>query len=145
MQLTIDQGTTIVDTRVFNFPKASARKKADSKLYYHLIFRASCNLDSVGGERRKDFYAFIFGCANVLQGTIESIGGKGANLQILVSLSPNETPADFVKKIKLFTASWAKRKMNLPDFAWLDVEAATQSLSECRRTMSYIQSRNFLF
>jgi hypothetical protein len=145
MQLTIEQGTTIVDTRVFAFAKPVIAVETPSVLYYHLIFRAGDNLDLIDKNRRKDFYAFIFGCAHALDGAIEAIGGKGGSIQLLVSLNPTETPADFIKKVKLFTASWAKRKLNLPDFAWRDVEVSTVSQSQRRRISSSIQSRNFLF
>jgi hypothetical protein len=145
MQLTIDQGTTIIDTRVIAFAKPFIAAETPSILYYHLIFRATENLDLIDKNRRKDFYAFIFGCAHALDGTIEAIGGKGSGIQLLIALNPTETPADFIKKVKLFTASWAKRKLNLPEFAWRDIEVSTVSGSQCRRISSSIQSRNFLF
>jgi Transposase IS200 like len=145
MQLTIDQSPTIIDTRVFSFPNALISSETPSFLYYHLVFRASESLDSIGEQRRKNFYGFIFGCARTLNGEIESIGGTGSSIQILVTLKPAETPADFIRKLKLFTASWAKRKLNLPDFEWRGVEVSTVSRSECIRTSAVIQSRNFLF
>lgn len=145
MQLNIEQGTTIVDTRVFVFRKSLISAETPSVLYYHLVFRASDNLDLIDGEQRKSFYGFIFGCAHALDGTIESIGGRGGNIQLLVALNPTETPADFIKKVKLFTASWAKRKLNLPGFAWRGVEVSTVSGSQRRQIISAIQSQNFLF
>ena len=86
MQLTIDQGTTIADTRIFTFAKPAIAAEPPSVLYYHLIFRANDNLDSIGGGERKAFHSFIFGCAQALDGSIESIGEKGSNLQLLAAL-----------------------------------------------------------
>lgn len=145
MQLTTDQSPTIVDTGIFSFQKALIEPQTPSGLYYHLVFRASENLDSIGERRRKSFYGFIFGCAHALGGEIESIGGAGGSIQILVSLNREETPADFIRKLKLFTASWAKRNLSLPDFAWRDADVSTVSQSECIRAGAVIQSRNFLF
>lgn len=145
MQLAIDQATTIFDTRAVSFRKPLTSTEAQSGLYYHFVFRASENLDVVGERQRKSFYGFIFGCAQTLGGEIESIGGRGDSIQLLVALNPSETPADFIKKIKLFTASWAKRKLNLPDFTWENVQVSTVSQSECIRASAVIQSRNFLF
>jgi hypothetical protein len=145
MQLTIDQATTIVNTRIFTFRKPLTVTVAPSVLYYHLVFQASDNLDSIGVRQRRDFYGFIFGCARTLGGKIESIGGRGVSVQILVALDPAETPSAFIRKLKLFSAAWAKRKLNLPDFAWRSAEVASVSRSQCRRISSSIQSRNFLF
>lgn len=145
MQMTIDQATTIVDTRVFGCPRRAAAEEKASGLYYHLIFKANTNLDALGADARRKLFGFVFGCSQNLHGTIETVGGRGASLHLLISLDSSQTPADFIKKIKLFSSVWARRKLGLTDFRWLDEEASTVSQSERPRVAAFIQSQSFLF
>jgi hypothetical protein len=145
MQLSIDQAETVIDTRVLAFQKPARAAENVSRLFYHLVFKSNKSLDAMDAGRRRKFFGFIFGCTQGLQGEIESIGGAGNGIQILVSLKSTQTPADFVKKLKLFSSVWAKRKLNLPDFVWSDVEVSTVSHSQRWQVSSYIQSRSFLF
>ena len=145
MQPATDQATTIFDTRIFAFQKPAAPAKDVSGLYYHLAFRSNADLNLIEADRRRKFFGFIFGCTQNLLGTIETVGGRGDSMHLLVRLDSSQTPADFIKKIKLFSAAWARRKFDLPDFRWLDEEVSTVSRSECRRVASFIQSQGFLF
>src|SRR5688572_8266899 len=119
MQLTIDQATTIADTRVFVFQKSPLTAETVSGLYYHLVFRSNKNLDLIEAGQRRKFFGFISGCMQNLQVSIESVGGKGSAVHLLVALDASQTPADFINKIKVFSAAWAKRKLDLADFRWL--------------------------
>jgi hypothetical protein len=145
MQLTVNDESTIISTRVFAFQKPLIPAETASELYYHLIFRSNEDLDLIGESARRKFYGFIFGCAGGLQGKIESIGGCRDSVHLLVALKRTQTPADFIRKIKLFTSAWAKRKLNLPEFIWHEEEVSTVSRSQRGRVTSYIQSRRFLF
>ncbi len=145
MQLTVNDESTIISTGVFAFQNSSNSDESTPELYYHLIFRSNEDLDSTGEDARRKFYGFVFGCAGGLQGTIESIGGCGDTIHLLVALKRTQTPADFIRKMKLFTSVWAKRKLNLPGFVWYEEEVSTVSRSQRGRVTSYIQSRRFLF
>jgi REP element-mobilizing transposase RayT len=151
MQLTIDQATTIADTRVFVFQKPAPREKPRlraenvSGLYYHLVFKSNKNLDHIEAGRRRKFFGFISGCMQNLQVRIESVGGKGGSVHLLVALDPSQTPADFINKLKLFSSAWAKRKLDMHDFRWLGEEVSTVSQSERRRVSWLIESQGFSF
>ncbi|MET0754337.1 MAG: transposase [Pyrinomonadaceae bacterium] len=145
MQPAVNDEPTIISTGVFAFSTSSIPAESTSELYYHLIFRSNEDLDLLGEDARRKFYGFIFGCAGGLQGTIESIGGCGDSVHFLIALKRTQTPADFIRKMKLFTSAWAKRKLNLPGFVWYEEEVSTVSRLQRGRVTSYIQSRRFLF
>lgn len=124
MLTTIDQETTIIATKILAFQKPLVSRENTSGLYY-LVFRTDDDLNSIDEIERRKFYNFIFGCVQTLHGKVKSIDGKSDSVEMLIKLNPAERPADFVKKTKLITSTWVRRKLNLPQFTWNDVEVST--------------------
>jgi hypothetical protein len=131
-----NQGTTVVDVNLLNF-ETSAKNDPPSGLHYHFVFSANTEMDLLSYASREKFYRFVVNCARIQQGNVEVIGGKNESVNLLVSLNPGQNPSDFIKRVKLLTASWARRNLNLSDFAWREEEVATVSESQC----SYLSQR----
>jgi REP element-mobilizing transposase RayT len=148
MLLNYNQGTTIVDTKYAAFSKNELAASSTLGLHYHFIFRANADLDTLETSiaARKKIYRFLANCVEVLQGSVEAIGGKNEQIHLLVTLDLAHNPADFARRIKLMSTAWAKRHLSANDFAWFEEEISTVSHSQCNYLSSYIerQSKTFL-
>lgn len=146
MLSTQNQGTTIIDFNLLN-PGAFNQSEPQSGLHYHFVFSASERISDLSLEQQRKFYGFIANCVRGQAGAIEALGGKGKSINLLVSLNLAQNPADFVKRLKLLTASWARRNLTLANFEWLDEEVATISKSQCRSISRRIehQSKDFFW
>lgn len=138
------QSTTIVDINRANLDLFSINESSSS-LHYHFVLNANAEVDKLKEADSKKFYRFIAGCAQIFRGRVETIGGNDDTLQLLVTLDLMQNPAEFIRKLKLFTASWARRNLNLADFAWADEEVFTVSQSQCEYLSQSIQRRSKTF
>lgn len=138
-----EQATTIADAGSFDLKNMTGiiHPAAPNRLYYHFVFTANINFSSASNEVRAKFYKYMGVCAKVLDARLQTFGGKDAYMHLLVSLERNQTPFDFIWRMKLLTAAWAKRNMHLTNFKWVGADASTVSLSERKETMRSIRRR----
>ncbi|HLM59240.1 MAG TPA: hypothetical protein VK308_00415 [Pyrinomonadaceae bacterium] len=111
--------TTVVDSIVtrFNLPQKS-------DLHYCFAFTAQSTV--VADRWREAFYKNIAGSVNALGGRIVGIYGTNQTVNIRVVLPPTAAPDCFARRLKILSASWARRKAACPNFAWReDYEAIT--------------------
>lgn len=116
-------------------PPASA-----PNLHYHLVFYAESGV-TLSEEWRAQFYRFLSGCAMGL-GCKALVGGTGIRVDLLISLPATTAVADFVRRMKVLSASWARRKTALRNFAWHSAEQiSTVSPSQRGRIEKQIAGR----
>lgn len=114
-------------------------------LHYHIVFKTEKDKNLPAGEQRKKFFSYIIGCVHPLGGSVKTIGGTNEQIQILVNLHSTEALSDFICKIKLLSAAWVRRRVDIPNFAWQDENGVyTVSVSECEnlRRRMIRQERN---
>jgi REP element-mobilizing transposase RayT len=75
---------------------------------YHIVFSTKNRTPVLEHERREDFFRYIWGIIKNRHGHLYRINGVEDHLQILSSLHPTVTLADFVKDIKTGSALWIK-------------------------------------
>ncbi|HEX8398218.1 MAG TPA: hypothetical protein VF644_12380 [Pyrinomonadaceae bacterium] len=93
---------------------------------------------------REKFYNFLAGTICTAGGMPEAIGGSGGEIHLLIGFdSFDTTPADFIRRLKLLSASWARKKTGATDFAWSEkVQAITISESQRERVRRRIFNQN---
>lgn len=140
-----NQGTTVVELNS-SAPHLFAKNDTPTTgLHYHFIFCANTEIGELEFEGRENFFRFMVNCVRVQQGSVEAIGGKNDSVDLLVSLNLVQNPADFIRRVKLLSASWAKRNLNLADFAWRDEEVSTVSQSQCNYLSQLIERESKTF
>lgn len=128
------------ETTVACSPKSSLRLINQKKpyLYYYIVLTAE-NAGFETAERAK-FYNFLAGTIRTAGGAPEAIGGGANEFHLLVAFdSSHAAPADFIRRLKLLSASWAQRKIGAIDFAWSEkFQAITISESQRERVRQRI-------
>lgn len=131
--------TTVCDAPLMiNFSKTETTAAKPLSLHYHIILHLDkgCLIDE---EWRQPLYKYIKGCLQALGGDLEAIGGAGDHVHLLVNLNSTDTLADVVRRLKLLTQSWVKRRIMCRDFVWReDYQGFTVSLSQRGRVRRYI-------
>ena len=125
-------------------PKSSLRLLNQKKplLYYYIVL--TCVNAQFDEAAREKFYNFLAGTICAAGGTPEAIGSNEGEIHLLVGFDSFETtPADFIRRLKLLSASWARKKTGATDFAWSEkVQAITISESQRERVRRRIFNQN---
>lgn len=125
-------------------PKSSLRLLNQKKplLYYYIVL--NCENAQFEVDMREKFYNFLAGTICTAGGMPEAIGGSGGEIHLLIGFdSFDTTPADFIRRLKLLSASWARKKTGATDFAWSEkVQAITISESQRERVRRRIFNQN---
>lgn len=111
-------------------------------LYYYIVL--TCVNAQFDEAAREKFYNFLAGTICAAGGTPEAISGNEGEIHLLVGFdSFDTTPADFIRRLKLLSASWARKKTGATDFAWSEkVQAITISESQRERVRRRIFNQN---
>ena len=111
-------------------------------LYYYIVL--TCVNAQFDEAAREKFYNFLAGTICAADGTPEAICGNEGEIHLLVGFdSFDTTPADFIRRLKLLSASWARKKTCATDFAWSEkVQAITISESQRERVRRRIFNQN---
>lgn len=110
---------TVVDSIVtrFNLPQKS-------DLHYCFAFTVQSAV--IADSWRESFYKNIAGSVKALGGRLVGIYGTNQTVNIRVVLPPTAAPDCFARRLKILSASWARRKAASRIFAWSeDYEAIT--------------------
>jgi hypothetical protein len=113
-------------------------------LYYYIVLTCvNAQFDEAGREK---FYNFLAGTICAADGTPEAIGGNEGEIHLLVGFdSFDTTPADFIRRLKLLSASWARKKTGATNFTWSEkVQAITIGESQRERVRRRIFNQNNL-
>jgi hypothetical protein len=111
-------------------------------LYYYIVL--TCVNAQFETAAREKFYNFLAGTIRTAGGAPEAIGSNGREIHLLVGFDSFDTaPADFIRRLKLLSASWARKKIGATDFAWSEkVQAITISESQRERVRRRIFNQN---
>lgn len=136
--------TTVVATSVPFFSESHSRVQSNLRLNYYIVLKTAENF-AVTSEIRRQIYKCLAGCASSADAEITAIGGAANQIHLLVSLNSASALADFVRKIKLFAETWAKRKL-LVRLVWQEeYDAFTVSPSQIERVAGYIRRQDTYF
>ena len=108
-----------------------------ASLHYHIVLNVAENI-RFDGVRREELYNFLAGAVRASGGAAEALG-RTNEIHLLVRLKSIDSLADFVRRIKLLSENWMKRKKDAGNFSWrCDFTAFTVSLSQRDRVRRYI-------
>jgi hypothetical protein len=92
----------------------------------HYCFEFTTRNELISDDWRDAFYKFIAGNVRALGGSFAAIGGTNQTVELRVILKPTFAPDLFAQRLKILSASWARRKAGRSNFAWLeDYDAIT--------------------
>ncbi|MDQ4120467.1 MAG: transposase [Acidobacteriota bacterium] len=115
------------ETTVVCSPQSALRliNQKNPLLYFYIVLTAE-NARFKPAAREK-FNSFLAATICATGGLPEAVGGKDDKIHLLVAFNSIDTqPADFIRRLKLLSANWARRKTDATDFAWSEkVQAIT--------------------
>ena len=76
-----------------------------TNLIYHIVFSTYRRKPTIVEEHERELYAYINGFINNLDGKLYRVGGMPDHLHILVSIPPQISVSEFVRRIKFSTNS----------------------------------------
>jgi REP element-mobilizing transposase RayT len=132
--------TTVVCTK----PPVAFSMKFNSfetmfNLHYQIILRVAGESGQIEEKWRLPIYKYLASYVRICGGSVESIGGAPDRVHLLVALPSSKVLAEFLRELKLLSQTWARRKMQIPQFAWQDgVEAFTVSPMQRERVKASI-------
>jgi REP element-mobilizing transposase RayT len=115
-------------------------------LHYQIVLRIADEANPIEEKWRLPFYKYLASCVKICGGRVETIGGAPDRVHLLVALTSSKALAQFLRELKLLSQTWARRKMQIPQFVWQnDIEAFTVSPTQLERVKSYIhcQAANY--
>jgi hypothetical protein len=141
MFTSIDQLTTVVSGAPMPFLQKI--EPVSSSLYFHLV------LPMAGGglsdEQELNLKKYITCFVRRAGGSVTAVGFARNRVYILVGLSQFCALGTFVRELKLFSATFAQRRLGAENFAWGEkYDAFTVSLSQIERVSSYIRRQKQL-
>ncbi|MEP6902105.1 MAG: transposase [Actinomycetota bacterium] len=137
----IENLTTIVSAAPLSF--FSKNETTDLNLYFHLVLKVDGEIP--GGELELSLKKYITGFVRAIGGNIKAVSFVQDRVHLLVGLSQFYAPGNFVRELKLISATYAQRKLGLKNFVWQErYEAFTVSLSQIERVCSYIRRQKSL-
>ena len=125
-------------------PQSSFRLINQQKPFFYYYIVLTCVNTQFETDARDRFYNFLAGTIRAAGGAPEAIGGSGDEIHLLVGFDSFEMPpADFIRRLKLLSASWARKKTDAVDFAWSEkVQAITVGESQRERVRRRIFNQN---
>ena len=137
----IDQLTTVISGAPMPFLQKI--EPVASSLYFHLVLQIDGDALSAGQEAQLKKYIACF--VGKKCGRISTLAFAQNRLHLLVGLSQFCALGTFVREFKLFSATFAQRKLGAEDFGWQEkYDAFTVSLSQIERVSSYIRRQKTL-
>jgi REP element-mobilizing transposase RayT len=111
-----------------------------TNLLVHVIFSTKGRRRHIDGDVRPRLYEYLGGIANREFGRAVTIGGTDDHVHGLLSLRPDVSCAEALRKWKSLSSGWVHREFaRLAAFAWQAGYAAfSVSQSQARRVAAYI-------
>lgn len=107
------------ETTVVCSPQSILRLIEQKKpsLYFHIVLSTeNARFESAAREK---FYNFLGGTIRAAGAAPEAIGGSDDEIHLLIGFdSIDAQPSNFIRRLKLLSASWARKKTDAADFAW---------------------------
>ena len=141
MLSSFDQLTTVVSGAPMPFLQKF--EPVSSSLYFHFVLRTDGAV--LSDEQASGLKKYITGFARRAGSRISTVSVAQNRVHILVGLSQFCALGTFVRELKLFSATFAKRKLDAENFVWREkYDAFTVSLSQIERVCSYIHRQKLL-
>ena len=114
-----------------------------TNLVYHIVFRTYRSENTIVEEHERELYAYIMGIVNRLNGKLYRIGGMPNHIHMLVSVPPNISLSEFMRRIKRSASEWLNTNPHFPQFSgWGQSYAAfTYSHADIPVIKSYIMGQ----
>lgn len=128
-------------------PQSALRLLGQKKPFFYYYIVLTCVNAQFEIAERDRFYNFLGGTIRAAGGAPEAVGGSREEIHLLVGFDSFEMlPADFIRRLKLLSASWARRKTAAADFAWSEkVQAITVGESQRERVRQRIFNQYKLY
>ena len=141
MLSSIDQLTTVVSGAPMPF--LQKMEPVTSSLYFHLVLRIDGA--ALGADQEEQMRKYFVCFTRKRGGRLITAAFARNRVHLLIALSPFCALGTFIRELKLFSATFAQRKLEAEDFGWREkYEAFTVSLSQIERVCSYISRQKFL-
>lgn len=138
----IDQLTTVASGAPMPFMQKI--EPVSASLYFHFVLRMDEGV-VLSDEQELNLRKYMSGYVRKSGGKINMVTFTQNRVHILVGLSPFCALGTFVRELKLFSATFAARKLGAIDFGWEEkFDAFTVSLSQIERVCSYIHRQKRL-
>jgi putative transposase len=112
-----------------------------TKLWYHVVYATKDRAPLITRELKPELHKYLGGTVKGLNGVPLEIGGVADHVHLLVRLQPVIAVAEFVKKLKTGSSSWANKRTN-GRFAWQPRYGAfTVSESQVEKVREYIRNQ----
>ena len=112
-------------------------------LHYQIVLRVADEANLIEEKWRLQFYKYLANCVKICGGKVETIGGTPDHVHLLIVLCSTKALDEFLRKLKLLSRTWVRRKLQIPNFAWQNGgEAFTVSPAQRERVKTYIQRQN---
>ena len=110
--------------------------------YYHFVFRTKCNLRVIDEDAAEKLYRYINGISLNLGCTLLKVNGMPDHIHIAVSLSPDISPAVYMREVKS-SSKWIAENKLFPGFqGWgKSYFGSTFSSKDRGRVESYISNQ----
>lgn len=112
----IDSLTTLV----YDKPPFSIREldALPNSLYFCLNLKfEGANFD---GEQRRNLKRCLRAAVQVFGGNSKAVGFDGEGINLLIALPTQTILEDFIERLRIFSKSFVRRKLNAKNFVWND-------------------------
>lgn len=138
----IDQLTTVASGAPMPFMQKI--EPVSPSLYFHLVLRIEGGA-VLSDAQELNLNKYISNFVRRAGGSVNLVSFAQNRVHILVGLSPFLALGTFVRELKLFSATYAARKLGAIDFGWEEkFDGFTVSLSQIDRVCSYIRRQKWL-
>ena len=111
-------------------------------LHYHVVFSTKHREPFIGQSWRSQFFDYIGGTINGLDGYCQGVGGTADHVHLLFGLKATHSLSNFIRELKKATSLWAKDKTSHRKFSWQDGYAAfTVSPTSREGVLKYIANQ----
>jgi putative transposase len=88
------------------------------RLYYHLVWTTKKRLPLIRPDKEAELYGYIIGKADYLGCIVHAIDGTENHTHLVVSIPPNLSIAEFVKKIKGSSSHYWNHNLSTEKLYW---------------------------
>jgi putative transposase len=88
------------------------------RLYYHIVWATKERLPLIEPAKETELYGYIIGKADYLSCIVHAIDGTDNHTHLVVSIPPNLSIAEFVKKIKGSSSHYWNQNLSADKLYW---------------------------
>ena len=114
-----------------------------TQLYIHYVFAVQNRLGLISKNWEDDLYKYISGIIANSGHKLYIVNGVQDHIHLLVSMSPSQSPSDFMYNVKRSSSLWINdNKLTVGKFSWQDgFGAFSIGKSQAITTVEYIKTQ----